>query len=219
MHMAAKSPPANQHELISSNIDYLGRIISLAEELGIQRAVFFSAVSVYGAQEKFSVCETDPLVQPDFYGATKYIGEKMFELSMIKTICFRLPAILGRRNKTNVVARFYEKLKNEEGLTLFNADKPFNNYIDVKTIFEFALKVDIVKDFDMINIAAKQDSTLLDIAALIRRMLSSSSTIERSNEAKPFFNLSTQKAEELYGFVPPDGVYILEEWIKDKQNQ
>jgi len=217
VHMAAKSPPTPIEAMIASNVIYTSEVINKACDFGIGKALFFSAMSVYGAQTQENIAEDAPLCEPDYYGATKYLGEKLFAESHIDTICLRLPAALGYKNKTNIIARLYGKLKNGEQITLFNADRVFNNFIDVESIFKFVTTVDIAKDFDILNLAARQEVTLYEIALFMKDLLFSDSGIVCSSEPKPFFNISTKKAQEHYGFTPPSPYDVLEKWIEGVQ--
>jgi nucleoside-diphosphate-sugar epimerase len=217
VHMAAKSPPTPIGSMIASNIVYTSDVIARASDLGISKALFFSAVSVYGAQAQENITEEASLCEPDYYGATKYLAEKLFAESHIDTICLRLPAVLGYKNKTNIIARLYGKLKNGEQITLFNANRVFNNFIDVESIFKFITTVDITKDFDILNLAARQEVTLYEIALFMKDLLFSDSGIVCLSEPKPFFNISTKKAQEHYGFSPPSPYEILEKWIEGVQ--
>lgn len=49
----------------------------------------------------------------------------------------RLPAVLGLKNNTNIIARWYRMLKNNEDVVFKNKDKLFNNFITVESIFGF----------------------------------------------------------------------------------
>jgi nucleoside-diphosphate-sugar epimerase len=217
VHLAAKSMPSSLDDMIASNVLYTGETISKAQELGIKKAVFFSAVSVYGTQTQENVSEDACLMEPNCYGATKYLAEKLFDESSIDTLVLRLPAILGRRNKTNIIARVKEKLQNNERVVLFNADRVFNNFIDVESIFKFITTVDIAKDFDILNLAVRQEVTLYEIVLFMKDLLSSSSDIVCSYEPKPFFNISTTKASREYGFVPPSPYEVLKRWVREVQ--
>jgi len=214
VHMAAKSPPTKIEPMIASNVIYTNEVIAKAYNLGIKKALFFSAVSVYGTQAQENITEDAPLCKPDYYGATKYLAEKLFAESALDTICLRLPAVLGYKNNTNIIARLYNRLKNGEAITLFNADRIFNNFIDVESIFKFITTVDIAKDFDTLNLAARQEVTLYEIVLFMKDLLSSDSSIVCLSEPKSFFNISTKKAQEYYGFTPPSPYEILAKWVE-----
>ena len=94
-------------------------------------------MSIYGEQNKESLLEIDSVNNPSFYGLSKLIGEKYLSDSGIKTISLRLPAILGYKNKTNFLARIYEKCVKNEDIEINNSDRYFNNFISVSSIYDF----------------------------------------------------------------------------------
>jgi nucleoside-diphosphate-sugar epimerase len=214
IHLAAKSPPANYENLIQSNIFYLQETINFAEKNNIKNFIFFSAMSVYGNIDKENVNEKDSMVNPDFYGITKYMGEKIIEKSNVNALCIRFPAILGTKNKTNIISRIFLKLVNNEPLTVTNPDKIFNNFISVENIFNFLKDLKLRKKFDIINLASKKELKLIEIIDFLKKYVDSKSEIIISNKKNPFFNISTEKAENIYNFTPFSANYTLESWIK-----
>lgn len=216
LHLAAKSPPASCDEMINSNILYLRDVLQSAQNNNIENMIFFSAVSVYGDLDKEEVNEDDPPEQPSFYGLTKLIGEKYLKESAINTLCLRLPAVLGFRNKTNIMSRLFLKLINNEAIELTNHDKLFNNFISVENIFEFIINLRLKLKHDTINLASAKDLTLFDIATLMKNLMGSKSTIRVLREKKNFISISTKKAELQYNFVPYDAAGVITRWVKQR---
>jgi len=217
LHIAAKSPPATNDEIINSNIIYLQRVINDAKNIGVKSIIFFSTVSLYGVQNKEWLCENDCINNPSFYGLSKLFGEKYFSECGINTLSLRLPAVLGYRNKTNFLSRIYEKCKQNEEIEINNADKIFNNFISVDSIADLVLNVNIKSGFDAINLASQRELTVKDISDTIVHELNSKSKISIRGNQTNFFNISTKKAELEYGFKPTKAKDTIANWIKERK--
>lgn len=216
LHIAAKSPPATDDEIIASNIVYLQKIASTAKENGVKNIIFFSAISSYGAQNKEDLNENDSVNNPSFYGLSKLIGEKYLSECGINTLALRLPAVLGYKNRTNFLARIYEKCKNNETVELGNADRIFNNFITVDAIANFILNAKINNGFDAINLASKKELNIKDIANIIIFELNSKSKLDILNKQSSFFNICTKKAELEYSFNPQNARDAIINWIGER---
>lgn len=217
LHIAAKSPPATNDEIMASNIVYLQKIASVAKENSVKNIIFFSAISSYGTQNKEDLNESDSINNPSFYGLSKLIGEKYLNECGINTLALRLPAVLGYKNKTNFSARIYEKCKNNETIELSNADRIFNNFITVDAIADFILNVQIKQGFDTLNLASKKELSIKDIANTIILELNSKSKLDILNKQSDFFSICTKKAEQEYSFNPQDAKAAIIKWMQERK--
>ncbi|MBF0559230.1 MAG: NAD(P)-dependent oxidoreductase [Nitrospirae bacterium] len=216
IHLAVKAPPSGTDDMIASNIMFLDKVIRFARKERVDELVFFSAMAVYGKINQDNISEEAGFFNPSFYALTKLLGEEMLKDQPFKTICLRLPAILGLRNKTNLLYRLFEKFIGNETVCLTNAGKMFNNVISVDGLFRFIDNLSITKQHDIINIASKKDATLYDIAVLMKERLDSKSEIKTSCDTSSFFNISTLKAETSYGFIPDSTVGSVSMWLDAK---
>lgn len=214
LHLAAKSPPANACEIVSSNILYLQDVIRYAEKNGIKKIIFFSAAAIYGNPDKDGVDEDGPIQGLSLYGISKLLGEEMLKCSPLNVLCLRLPAILGFRTNTNFMSRCYQKLQDNDDLIITNPNKIFNNFISVDNIFEFVSKVKMTNKFDIINLASKKERSLLNVISMLKNELGSKSNIKLSDEKVNFFNIATKNAEKKYGFIPHGTERTLKEWVR-----
>ncbi|MFC1593812.1 NAD-dependent epimerase/dehydratase family protein [Candidatus Omnitrophota bacterium] len=215
LHLAAKSPPASNSEMIKSNVMYLQQVIEYAKKNDIKELIFFSAASVYGDINKEDVQEDDEWTNPSFYGSLKYLGEELLEESPLSVLCLRFPAILGFRNTTNFLSRLFMQLRDGKDVEITNADKLFNNFVSIESISEFLRQVKLTKSFDVINVASKKEKTLFEMATIIKNALNSQSKIKISDKTSNFFNVSVEKAEK-YGFVPEGVELSLKRWVKQR---
>lgn len=213
VHLAAKSPSSTTEQIIDSNIDLLVDIIKQAKELNIKNVIFFSSMSIYGNQNLFNLDETTACIESSLYGRSKYMGEKIFEDSFLNVLSLRLPAILANKNALGLPSRLYQMIKNGDKIELINADLPYNNFIDVESLFNFIVNNEVKSGKDIVNLATKQDITLYEMCLIFKKVLNSSSIIECLDKKQNFFNISTEKANKKYKFNPPSGKNILKKWL------
>lgn len=212
IHLAAKSPPATYDEIISSNILYLKDIIQKAQNSGVKELIFFSAASVYGSLDTDAATEDSPFKTPGIYGLSKALGEEILKESDIKVLAIRLPAILGAKNTTNIIARWYHKIKKDEEVVYMNGQKLFNNFITVESIFNFLKNFTFIEKFDVVNLASKKTMSIVEIVDFMKNTLESNSKLIDGGSSSSFA-ISTQKAEEKYGFIPEDPRDAILSWI------
>ncbi len=217
LHIAAKSPPATNDEIIESNIVYLQKVANEAKKNGIKNIIFFSAISSYGTQNKEDLNESDSINNPSFYGLSKLVGEKYLSECGINTLALRLPAVLGYKNRTNFLARIYEKCENNETIDLSNANRIFNNFIAVDSLASFILRVKIRDGFDVINLASNKELTIKDVANTIIAELNSKSKLNILDKDSDFFNICTKKAELEYSFNPQNAKNAIINWIRERK--
>ena len=213
LHLAAKSPPASPRELAASNLVYLRRCMEKALALGVEEVVFFSAMSVYGNPDQEGLGEHGPFTPPSLYGLSKLKGERYLASLPLRALCLRLPALLARRNTTNLLARFSARLRQGQDLELTNPDRLFNNFLGVDDLGAFLLSVRLRETWDAINLASDKKLTLEEVARLLRAGLDSGSEIIRGPGRAPFFNISTLRAQTCYGFQPPDPTAVIGRWL------
>ncbi|QKF83314.1 SDR family oxidoreductase [Halarcobacter ebronensis] len=218
IHLAAKTGN-NYNDLIDSNIEYLRTIIEYCYKNGIKKFIFFSAMSIYGNQNKLNVSEKSSYKNLNLYSTSKLFGEKILEESSLKCLILRLPMILTKDSSNGFLNRFLLKLNNDETIYLYNAKKLSNNFIDVESIFNFIIGYRFEKQYELLNLALEQEMSLKDIVLYLKKEIKSKSTILENNEKYNFFNISIEKAKVLYGFTPNNTKSVLKKWVlKRKRN-
>jgi len=216
LHLAGRADISRPDSILDSNIGYLRTVIGRAELAGVEELIFFSSVSVYGYQDKEDVNETDGMLAPQLYGLSKLMGEKILELSHVKTLCIRLPGVLELRKASNFLSRMFVRLQNNEDIIVYNADKIFNNFIDIHSIADFVSNLTVTEKFDVINIGNEKQLTISEIIELIRSTLNSRSKVVYADKYMPFFNLSIAKATSRYGFKPGNARDNIIRWCSQR---
>ena len=80
VHVAAASVdrPGSIRQFISSNVVGAENIARYAKAAGVKKLVYTSSISVYGEIRVPVLQETYPITNPDNYGLTKYLAERLF---------------------------------------------------------------------------------------------------------------------------------------------
>ena len=81
-------------DLIESNITSLKNLIDFAKEKKVKFFFNFSSVKMYGDIREPVLKDSNDFINPDFYGLTKIIGEKMLQSQKINYLNIRLPGVL-----------------------------------------------------------------------------------------------------------------------------
>lgn len=199
IHIAAKSQ-GRCEDIVRSNIDYLLEVIDFCKKNNIKKIVFFSAISIY--------------TKNDLYSTSKLLGEKILKESGLKVLVLRLPMILTADATNGILNRIIHKLEQNKKIVLYNADRKFNNFIGVDDIYDFIINYNFKKDYELVNLASKKDSTLFEIVKFLKSLLNSKSKIIKSKQANDFFNVPLKKAVKKYNFKPTSSKKVLVKWIK-----
>ena len=130
--------------------DYVNGNILLAINLGRMSnyykpkcIIYTSTREVYGEISNKILKEDNKIINPIFYGQSKYLAEKILE-DFNDTISLRMPAILGKGTH-GWISKIYYSLKNNH--TIHFSNSRFNNFIHVndlsKIILSFIKKIKI----------------------------------------------------------------------------
>ncbi len=98
-----------------------------------------STISIYKKSDN-EIIESNKLDESSILGPSKFIGEKLIEISGLNYINLRLPGILNLER--NFVYRPWLKkiifsIKKNKKIKILNKSKKFNSLIDTKEIFDF----------------------------------------------------------------------------------
>lgn len=211
IHLAAKT--SNTQEILESNISYLKECIEHCKKTNIKKFIFFSTVSVYGNINQQNINELSNFSNtPNIYGLSKLLGEELLKESNLEVLIIRLPAILTRNTKNTFIYKLYEKLKNNEDITITNYNKIFNNIIDTNSIYDFILNYSFKNDYETFILGVKQEKTLEEVVKLLKKELNSKSNIILNKEESNFYNIDSSKACK-NNFKQRDIEEVLKEWI------
>jgi UDP-glucose 4-epimerase len=116
--------------------------------------------------------EKTPVIDPDIYGASKYLGERIFADAADKLPCIalRLPGILGRGAHRAWLPTLLARSRAGREITIYNPDGRFNNAAHVDDIARFVhrLIVGDWKGFLAFPIGASGTMTIGDVVARLQ---------------------------------------------------
>ena len=208
VHAAASSAwtGITHDAVVRDNVIAMRRLLDLARRHRCRGFIFLSSMSVYGQIDVPVVDETTRMIDPDVYGASKYLGERLLEerQAELPGLVLRLPGVVGRGARRNWLASTAERLRRGESATLFNADAPFNNALHVDDLA--ALVGGVMgrgwQGFDALVLGARGQLPIRDVVERLARGMGVSATLRIQVAQKPSFMLSSARAIERWGYDP-----------------
>jgi len=136
--------------------DILKRVLKEEED---KIFIYFGTCSVYDSQS-FQGC----------YVEHKLKMEKIVQSTHSNYLIFRLPQVLGKNNKKQLVGFLFDKLKNDELFSLYDIER---NIIDISDIEKIASRILKNKLFinSIVNIANPKNIKVLELVDLLKRVL------------------------------------------------
>jgi UDP-glucose 4-epimerase len=196
------------------------RVVDMCKDYNVKEMIFSSTSAVYGNTEEFPTSETSTLSPLSPYASFKlyseeYINEINKNSDTRFTIC-RFFNVFGEEQHNQgsympAVAIFLKQYNEDQPLTITGDGKQTRDYIYVKDIANFLIKVMGQTQYkcEVFNLGYGTDLTIQSIAEVFNHPIS---YIEEREEPKKSLSDIT-KAKQLYGWEPKVSVI---EWIKDK---
>ena len=206
-----------------------GTIVLLEQmrTLGLNRLVFASSSSVYGARSGGPFVETDPLGQAQSpYAASKQAGEGVVRLwnhlYALQATVLRFFTVYGPRQRPEMaIHRFARKLLRGESLPVYGDGASSRDYTYVGDIVEGIVSaVDKPTDFAVVNLGNQSPVRLDALVAAIGQAVDRVPVIERLPNQPgdvPMTWADTTRAEALLGYAPStpleEGLARFVEWL------
>jgi nucleoside-diphosphate-sugar epimerase len=203
IHCAAKNPlskiGSNPNNIYSTNIKMTKNLINFSNKNNVKKIIFLSAMDVYGSINKKILFENQKAINPNLYGKSKSLSEKLFcsKENKFRTVCLRIPGIFTSdltRNRPLII-NILKKIKNNENIIAYNLDKKFNNILDATEIVKFIkiiLNKKIIKS-DVYNLSASNPIRFIKVINLLKLFFKSSSKIIKKNLKLNSFIISNKK--------------------------
>jgi nucleoside-diphosphate-sugar epimerase len=203
VHVAAASTtrPGGIDDFITCNVIGARNVARYAHAAGIRKVIYTSSISVYGDIHAPCLQETYPITNPDDYGLTKYLAERLFaETEGISCVALRLPGILGKgAHRAWIPTLLHRIMQGDRKAAIYSPHSPFNNAAHVSEISEFVwlLLNSPMSGFNAVNVAAADPITIKEVIALMAEILGESIQIVERPALKPSFIISSERAELL----------------------
>lgn len=195
---------ASVERYVQDNVVSAISMVNFCKDHRINKIIYLSTDSIYGDLNVDEVNEKTMMVSPNVYATTKYMAEKIIAESGIAYFILRMPGVVGKIWRNNFVCNTMSKLKNNECIKLFNADRNFNNILDIEDLVEFIILL-CERNYGEINeiflLGNTEKIKLKDLVLYMKMLCHSESEILNVNSnAKRCFTLNVDKAVK-FGYV------------------
>lgn len=148
-------------------------LLEIIKSLNIDlKIVYLSSQAVYGYSEELPVNESHICKPITIYGENKLKAEEAITNSGLNYVIFRVSSIYGPKqdyNKSGVIAKFINKMKNNEAPVVFNSFDIFSDFIfvnDVVSAIARSIDNDLAQK-DIFNLGSGIPTTLNELLDLL----------------------------------------------------
>jgi UDP-glucuronate 4-epimerase len=175
---------------LRANIEGTGVIIERMRELGLQRLVFASSSSVYGAKRGTEVAafrEDDPCLTPASpYAATKRMNELQLsayrDLFGLGVFALRFFTVYGPRQRPDMaIPKFTNAIRSGQPITLYGDGESRRDYTFIDDIVSGTVAaIERIEPgrFEIYNLGGTATISLLDLVRTIENVVGKKATIE-----------------------------------------
>jgi UDP-glucuronate 4-epimerase len=216
-HLAARAgvrPSIQQPQLYyDTNVAGTLHLLEGARESGVERFIFASSSSVYGAAKRVPFSEEEHLSQTlSPYAATKVGGEFLCStyshLHRMRVVALRYFTVYGARQRPDLaIHQFTRKIHAGQSIDQFGDGTTRRDYTYIDDIIQgtmAALKYSGPM-FDVFNLGESETIQLKDLIAAIEKAVGKKAKVNRLSEQPgdmPLTCADISKARELLGYNP-----------------
>lgn len=236
-HLAARAgvrPSIQQPQLYcDTNVGGTLRLLEAAQPTGVQRFIFASSSSVYGADRQVPFSEDRRLSQTlSPYAATKIAAEFLCStfshLYKMRVVCLRYFTVYGPRQRPDLaIHQFTRKILAGEAIDQFGDGTTRRDYTYIDDIVQGTVAALSYNDrlFDVFNLGESETIQLKDLIAAIENAVGKKAKINRLPEQPgdmPLTCADISKARKLLGYDPrtkfSDGLPRFVEWFRSRRS-
>lgn len=236
-HLAARAGvrPSIQHPRLYYDTNVIGtlHLLEAARATGVQRFIFASSSSVYGASKTVPFSEAQHLIQTlSPYGATKVAGEFLCStyshLYPMRVVALRYFTVYGPRQRPDLAIHQFTRR--------IYAGQPIDQFGDGSTRRDYTYIDDIIQGtmgalnysgppYDVFNLGESQTIELKNLISAIEHALGKQAKINQLPEQAgdmPLTYADISKARKLLGYNPTtklsEGLPIFIDWFLQSQS-
>ena len=216
---------------VRANIEGTTVILERMRALGLQRLVFASSSSVYGARHEVEAFrEDDPCLTPASpYAATKRMGELLLstyrDLFGIGVFALRYFTVYGPRQRPDMaIAKFVGAIASGKPITLYGDGSSRRDYTYIDDIVSgtvAAIERVAPRAYEIYNLGGTQTISLAELVAICERVVGKQAQIERQPDQPgdvPITYANIDRARVALGYQPtirPDeGIARYWAWLR-----
>jgi nucleoside-diphosphate-sugar epimerase len=205
--------------IVQDNIVATRRLLHLAEKAACAGFIFLSSLSYYGRIDTAEVNEATPVVDPDVYGASKYLGERMLadRSGRLPGLAVRLPGVVGQGARRNWLSGAAERLRRGEAAAVFNPEAGFNNAVHVADLGAFLARLleRPWTGFDAMVLGARGRLTIRTVVERLAAGMGVAPRMSVVAAPKPAFMLCSTRAIERWGYDPMEIGAIVDRYARE----
>lgn len=189
-------------DYVRDNIDSAREIVRFARNKRIRTIIYFSTRSVYGEVRQSEVDESADIINPDKYGITKQVAEKIFqEAAEINTIGFRTPGIIGPGAHDIWLVDIVNKIRNNADITVNDFNTKNLVYIgDIARFIDKLITASVNGEkfrYSIVNLGCEEEISNFEIAGIIKKRFLSGSNISKRAPQAGLFRMNIDRALEM----------------------
>jgi nucleoside-diphosphate-sugar epimerase len=178
--------------------------------------IFFSSICVHGdiGNGIYVLNEHSRRLNPDPYGTSKYMGERILAGLDIPALALRLPGIIGlRASARNWLPALAAKLhRNHHAapvqIKAYNLDAPFNNAVHIADLCALITRVlardQMPRGLNAVTCAAAGQVTVREAITRLAAGLGQQVELTEAPPVKPPFLISSARAIQRWGYAPQE---------------
>lgn len=148
-----------------------GNLINWSNQKSV-KIIYLSSQSVYGLPEYLPVSESHPTKPVTVYGENKLKAEHLIIQSKLNYVIFRVSSVYGKNqdySKSGVIAKFINKLKNNQSPIVFNSFDLTADLIYVNDLVSAVVRAvnDENVNFEVFNLGSGKPTTLREILDIL----------------------------------------------------
>ena len=219
----------NPIETMETEVNGMQSVASAAIDNRINRIVYASTSGVYGHLALEKSVDEEILVDPrTSYAMAKRYNEiylaSLYEEKGIHSIAIRFFNVYGlRQDNRMVIPRFFEQAMSNAPITVFGTGEQTRDFTYVDDAVKASIKLgQLVKGFEIFNVANERESTIGELAEKIKEMTGSTSEIKYIDAPKKRYDYevgrrfgSSAKLKEHIDYKPntqlPEGLKVIYE--------
>lgn len=198
---------------INTNIMGTFNVVDLSNKYGVKKICYSSSASVYGEPKYLPVDENHPFEYENFiYGWTKISAEMIFQSNCkVDWLGFRYYNVYSDRMNqgafyTQVFNIFYDKIKNNENITIYGDGSQTMDLIHAEDIARanlLGMQSNTTKEF--FNVGSGVETKVSELAEIMMDIMGNKVKINyEPNDSQKVKNRrsSTEKIKNLLNFIP-----------------
>jgi nucleoside-diphosphate-sugar epimerase len=207
-------------EMLKTNVIGIRNLQKYALRARANKFIYTSSLSIHGKINEDVVNENTPINDPDAYGISKYLGERLLAetADVVPAVAIRLPGVIGLGAHRAWLPTLVDKMKRNEEIYIYNPNTYFNNAIHVSDLNLLIRKIvnkNAYTGFAAFPVGASDKIKVIEIANTLKKELNSKSQFKIVDALKSSFLIDSKIAELKFEYEPKNIKLLIEKYAKE----